>query len=108
MSGRANGTPTSESAIAITHSTTTYQRAPGTYVRRTARSLVLLAPQARLPIRIAGSAADVWDMLETPATGRDLLTEAGRRLGAPGDSLAIDLTAALEILVEAHAVVVDS
>jgi hypothetical protein len=106
MRGPANAIPTSEPVIAHPLPTHTCRRASDVFVRRTPRSLVILAPGSALPVRVSGSAVDVWEMLATPRTAGSLQTELGPRAGVARGAVGADLAAALAVLVEAGAVVV--
>jgi hypothetical protein len=66
--------------------------------------LVVLAPASGAPVRVSGSAVDVWDMLESPQAEADLLAEVASRIGAVPDAVADDLGAALDVLIAAGAV----
>ncbi len=105
MRGPANATPTSEPVIARLSATASYRRAPDAFVRRTPRSLVILSVRSRQPVRVSGSAVDVWEMLATPRT-LDLLRSAlAAHLGLTPDAIAADLAEALAVLIEAGAAV---
>jgi hypothetical protein len=108
MRGPASATPTSESVIANPPTTATYQRCPATFVRRTTRSLVILAAGSEQPVRVSGSAVDVWDMLATPKTLDDLVAEIVADAGTAAGVLATDVAEALAVLAVAGAVVVAS
>jgi hypothetical protein len=103
MRGRADVTPTSESVNTIPAAT--FRRASGALVRRTPRSLVILAAGSTIPVRVSGSAVDVWEMLARPMAADDLLHAVARELDAAPGSIAADLGAALAVLVDAGAVV---
>jgi hypothetical protein len=106
MRGPANATPTSEPVIAPSLPLGSCARVPGTFVRRTPRSLVILVAGSQLPVRISGSAVDVWEMLAIPRSTDSLLSEWSTRDDTRADRAVEDLGAALAVLVEAGAVVV--
>jgi hypothetical protein len=106
MRGPANAIPTSEPVIAHPLPTATCRRASDAFVRRTPRSLVILSAVSHQPVRVSGSAVDVWEMLATPRTVGTLQNELGARAGLPADAVGSELADALAVLVAAGAVVV--
>jgi hypothetical protein len=69
---------------------------------------VVLAAGSEQPVRISGSAVDVWEMLATPKTLDDLVTEIDADVGSSARVLAADVAGALAVLADAGAVVVAS
>ena len=75
-----------------------WRRNPATLWRRTTTGVVLLPPSLQEPVRLAGSAALLWDALEEPTTAADMTELLARACGEDPDRVRADIDDVLEEL----------
>ena len=75
-----------------------WRRNPATLWRRTTSGAVVLPPRLDEPVRLAGSAALLWDALEEPTTATDLTELLARACGEEPDRVRPDIDRVLEEL----------
>jgi hypothetical protein len=81
MARSVSSTPTSESVTARSRSTSSWSRNAGALFRVSARSIVVLPPNADEPLRLGGAAAVVFAVLDEPCSELALV-DALRERGA--------------------------
>jgi Coenzyme PQQ synthesis protein D (PqqD) len=84
---------------------TSYRRSRDVSWRRSLDAVVCLPPGSSEPVTLAGTAPEVWDLLERPRSLEELASELAGRHGIDAETVANDVLPVLRRMAELRLVV---
>lgn len=78
-----------------------WRRGPAVFWRRSLDAALVLSPGVDEPLTLAGTGADLWDLLAQPTSTDDLVAALATRYGAEPSVVAVDV---VPVLAELEAI----
>jgi hypothetical protein len=79
-----------------------WRRHPRSTSRAVPEGWLVLAHDAESPVLLSGSAATVWDLLDTPSSLDGIVTAAARAYAGDRSQISTDVESALDSLASIH------